>query len=128
MRDRLLAVLLALILAAALGWLWMRDRPPQWASPDVVAQIRQLNHLATVKYTVQKVVGLKEQKQPVGEESILLIVQASVEAGIDLSVMRSDDATIRSDGAVVLRLPPPKILNVSIDEKETKVWDRRKTW
>ena len=32
------------------------------------------------------------------------------------------------DDSVTVRLPPAQILNVSIDEKETKVWDRQKTW
>ena len=31
-------------------------------------------------------------------------------------------------GTVVVRLPPPQVLNVAIDEKNTKVWDRSKTW
>jgi hypothetical protein len=29
---------------------------------------------------------------------------------------------------VRVRLPPARILSVSVDEKETKVWDRQKTW
>jgi hypothetical protein len=128
MHYRRLAIPLALAILALMAWLWTRDRRPRWDSPAVVAQVRQLNQLATVKYTVQKVVGLTEQKQPFGSEAILLIVQASVEAGIDLSNLRSDDVSIRGDGTIVLRLPPPRLLNVSVDEKETKVWDRRKTW
>lgn len=91
-------------------------------------QVQQLNQLATVKYTVQKVIGLEERKQPVGSETILLIIQASVQAGIDLASLQAQDVTLRSDGTVVLKLPPAKILNVSVDEKETKVWDRSKTW
>src|SRR6185295_2205167 len=75
-----------------------------------------------------KVVGLREQKQPLGSEAILLIIQASVQAGIDLASLHADDVTLRSDGTVVVRLPAAKILNVSIDESETKVWDRTKTW
>jgi hypothetical protein len=128
MHYRRLAIPLALAILALMAWLWTRDRRPRWDSPAVVAQVRQLNQLATVKYTVQKVVGLTEQKQPFGSEAILLIVQANVEAGIDLSNLRSDDVSIRGDGTIVLRLPPPRLLNVSVDEKETKVWDRRKTW
>jgi hypothetical protein len=81
-----------------------------------------------VKYTIQKVVGLTEQKQPVGSESILLIVQASVQAGIDLASLGPDDVMVRPDGTVVVLLPAAKILHVSIDETETKVWDRQKTW
>ena len=35
---------------------------------------------------------------------------------------------VRSDGTVVERLSAAKILNISFDEKETRVWDRQKTW
>jgi hypothetical protein len=90
--------------------------------------VRQLNQLATVRYTVQKVVGIKEEKQPVGSESILLVMQARVEAGIDLSSLREQDVFHRPDGALVIRMPDAKILNVAVDEKQTKVWDRTKTW
>lgn len=105
----------------------------QQSKPDldpqaVVAQVRQLNQLATVRYTIQKVIGLREQKQPIGEESILLVMQARVEAGIDLGSLRDQDVTRRPDGALVVRLPIAKILNVAVDEKETKVWNREKTW
>jgi hypothetical protein len=128
-KERGIASVLVLVIALGVFVFIQRDRSgPELDPPAVVAQIRQLNHLATVKYTVQKVVGLKERKQPVGEESILLILQASVEAGIDLGSMRPEDVTRRADGALVLRLPPPKLLNVAVDEKETKVWDREKTW
>jgi hypothetical protein len=102
---------------------WRRIDPP-----SVLAQVQRLNQLATVRYTIQKVIGITEQKQPVGSESILLIVQANVQAGIDLAGMRRDDVMVRPDGTVVVRLPAAKILNVSIDEKETRVWDRQKTW
>jgi hypothetical protein len=129
MRSRRLTAIGATILALGIA-LWFverRDRP-QLDPPAVVAQIQQLNELATVRYTIQKVVGLKEDKVPIGSESILLIMQASVQAGVDLGNMRSSDVTVRSGSTVVLRLPPAQILNVSVDEKETKVWDRQKTW
>src|SRR5579862_89450 len=119
---------IALLISIFIFWISKREGRPRIDPPYVLAQIQRLNQLATVKYTIQKVIGLTEQKQPVGSESILLIVQASVQAGIDLSSLRSDDVVVRPDGAVVLQLPAAKILNVSIDEKETKVWDRYKTW
>ncbi len=117
-------------LLMVLAVFWYRERPgrPRVDPPSILLQVQQLNQLATVKYTVQKVVGLTEQKQPVGSEAILLIIQASVQAGIDLASLREEDVTVRPDGTVVLRLPPAKILNVTIDEAETKVWDRSKTW
>jgi hypothetical protein len=94
----------------------------------VVAQVQRLNELATVKYTIQKIVDLTEEKYPVGSESILLVVQARVRAGVDLGTMRPENVSVERDGSVVVRLPPAQIFDVSIDEKETKVWDRRKTW
>ena len=121
------AVLLAL-LAAGLGY-WLGHRA--WTSPAdpaVVAQIQRLNQLTTVRYTVQKVVGIREPKEPVGEESILLIVQATVDAGIQLDKLTESDVTKRSDGTLVVRIPRAEILNVAIDENSTKVWDRQKTW
>lgn len=117
-------LLLAIIVVGMRKW----SSKPEFDSQALVTQVRQLNQLATVRYTVQKVVGIKEQKQPVGEESILLVMQARVEAGIDLSSLSERDITRRGDGAVVIRLPGAKILNVAVDEKETKVWDRNKTW
>jgi hypothetical protein len=55
-------------------------------------------------------------------------MQARVEGGIDLSGLKEEDVFRRADGAVVVRLPEAKILNVAVDENETKVWDRAKTW
>jgi hypothetical protein len=124
-RAPLAAALVIIVIFIAL---WIRDRRPQLDRPDILTRVQQLNRLTTVRYTIQKVVGLTDQKYPVGSESILLIMQANVDAGIDLASMHQDDVTKLPDGTVVLHLPEPKLLNVFIDEKETKVWDRQKTW
>jgi hypothetical protein len=121
--------IVALVFVAAIATLWFSRRErPQLDSPGLLMQVRQLSQLATVQYTIQKVIGLTEDKQPVGSESILLIIQANVQAGVDLANLRGEDATVYPDKTVALRLPRAKILNLFIDEKETKVWDRQKTW
>jgi hypothetical protein len=97
-------------------------------APAVVKEISQLNELVTVRYSVEKVVGMKEEKSPVGEESILLLVQGKVLAGIDLSGLTANDVTIRARNQVVIRLAQPHIEETFLDEKYTKVWDRRITW
>jgi hypothetical protein len=117
--------LIAIVIAAAFFLNRRSNTAPEPAA--VVAQIQHLNQLATVRYTVQKVVGIREPKYPVGEESILLVVQARVEAGVDLSQLTARQVEVERD-RVLVRLPPPQILSVSIDERETKVWDRTKTW
>jgi Protein of unknown function (DUF4230) len=122
--------ILFVLIAVGVAWWLVRRAPPapRLDPPAILTQVRQLNQLASVKYTVQKVVAIREQKQPVGSESILLILQASVEAGVDLAALRPEDVSIGSDGAVEIRHPHAQILHVSVDEKETKVWDRQKTW
>ncbi len=95
---------------------------------SVVHQIQRLNELVSVKYTVQKVVGLEEQKVPFGSEKLLLFVQAEVLAGIDLSKLAAEDIKWLPGKRMQLTLPPPKIEHVVIDDKETKVWDRQITW
>jgi hypothetical protein len=127
-KSRVTGIALALLIGIAIFWISRRERRPRLDPPSVLAQVQQLNQLATVSYTIQKVIGLTEQKQPIGSESILLIIQANVQAGVDLASLRSDDITRRPDGTLVLRLPIAKVFRVSIDEKETKVWDRQKTW
>ena len=88
------------------------------------------NELVTVKYSIQKVIGLKEEKPPVGlgSEQVLLMVQADVLGGIDLAAMSTNDVQVAADGSVTAKLPPPKVMHVYVDEKQTRVWDRSKTW
>src|SRR5437588_12796063 len=102
--SRQVAIAAVLIVAVLVIWMWRRERRPELDSPAVLVRVQQLSQLATVKYTVQKVVGLRDQKVPVGSESILLIMQANVEAGIDLASMHSSDVAVRPDGGVVLQL------------------------
>ena len=96
--------------------------------PSVVAQIRNLSQLVTVKYTIQKAIALEEQKVPFGTERLMLFVQAEVAAGLDLSHLRDDDIKVQRDGAILVSLPPADITGVEIDDKLTRVWDRSITW
>jgi hypothetical protein len=94
----------------------------------VVHEIQRLNELVSVKYTIQKVVGLEEQKSPFGSEKLLLFVQAEVLGGIDLAALAAGDVKLWGDKRIEVTLPPPKIVHIVIDDKTTKVWDRRITW
>jgi hypothetical protein len=131
MSKRALAILA--IIAGVLGTLTVQ----RWVLPSairrtadlaaVLQEIRRLNELITVRYRIQKVIGLEEKKIPVGAEKLLLIVQADVLAGVDL--MSLDQNSVRKTGdAIAVKLPEPQILHVVIDEKNTRVWDRQVTW
>ena len=105
-----------------------RSELKRFDAPALVTQVRSLNQLTTVRYTIQRVVGLKELKDPVGEESLLLMVQGEVLAGVDLADLTQSDIKYLSYDTVRIHLPAPKILEAFIDEKNTNVWDRHITW
>src|SRR5271165_223685 len=81
-------------------------------SPAIVREIQSLSELVSVKYTVQKVVGLEEKKTPVGAEKLLLIVQAEVLAGVDLSQMTPGSIKILPRDGIQLALPPARIFHI----------------
>jgi hypothetical protein len=97
-------------------------------APAMVREIQGLSELVSVKYTVQKVVGLEEKKTPVGAEKLLLIVQAEVLAGVDLSKVTPGSIKIFAGDNIKVALPAAQIFHLVIDDKETKVWDRQITW
>jgi hypothetical protein len=130
MRLRWLAagfLLAALLFLGLRRWGVGGDVRETLSPPSVVKEIQQLNSLVTVKYVVQKAIGLEEKKLPFGTERILLIVQAEVLGGVELDKLTAYHVT--SDGArYTIALPTPKILHLVIDDKETRVWDRSVTW
>jgi hypothetical protein len=123
------AALLAAVLAFFAGrYLTMSGGIQRTADPAaVVREIKALQELVTVKYRVQKVIGLEEQKFPVGAEKLLLIVQADVLAGVDLVTFSESDVSRRGD-TVFVKLPQARILHIVVDEKSTRTWDRQVTW
>jgi len=135
-------LLVAAALVAGIGLARYGDRVPWLAdlmgeptqtTESTVLGIRRLNELATAEMTAQLVVT--EQKdvrifsQPLprfltGQE-VLLIARGEVEAGIDLDELREDD--VRANGKrVTVDLPKARILDTSLDEDKTKLydWDR----
>lgn len=127
-RWKLVALISSAIAAACVLLLIIGRRGRSFDPGMIVSEIRPLNQLTTVRYTVQRVIGIKEPKQPFGEESLLLMVQGDVLAGVNLAEFTQNDVTFVNDHAVFVHLPQPAILETFIDEKNTKVWDRQITW
>ena len=109
---------------APAGGFLHRDLDPA----SVVHEVQRLSDLVTVRYVIEKVVGLSEEKQPVGSESILLMVQGKVLAGVDLNEFNQYNVETLKGHDAVIRMPAPKIMEAFLDEKNTKVWDRSITW
>lgn len=117
----------ALAIACAV-YLFVTRRTTRYDTATIVHEIRPLNQLTTVRYSIQRVIGIKEAKQPFGEESLLLMVQGEVLAGVNLADFNQSDIHFVDDRTVFVHLPDPAILQTFIDEKNTKVWDRQITW
>jgi hypothetical protein len=117
----LVVLVLGLLLFTRLG-------PGSLDGGSVLTQVKKLDQLVTVKYSIQRIVGIKEEHQPVGEESILLMVEGQVLAGVDLSSLTSGDIRMTSGRHASVLVPRAKIMHVFLDEQKVKVWDRRITW
>lgn len=121
----LFGLTLGLIVGPRLSRSWFQATSD---SAGVLREVRLLKELVTVRYTIQKVTGLRQDAVPFGSESILLIVQAKVLGGVDLGELTERDTRIQDRHHVAIFLPPPQILHIYLDEKQTRVWDRTKTW
>jgi hypothetical protein len=98
-------------------------------SPSVITQIKQLKQLVTVRYSIQRVVGITEPKEPFGSESILLMVGGEALAGVDLASLNPNDVVLSgSSDKVLIALPSAKLFDTYLDEKQIKVWDHHITW
>ena len=106
----------------------LEDRPPRTTTgPVVVEGIQELDQLATVRWTESVLVtresGGTDLERTLTGERVLLVATGDVEAGVSLAELGEDD--VRVDGeALTIRLPDPEILSVSLDEEETRVYDR----
>ena len=116
-----------LTLVAVFGYLHFSRRSVD--EPAMVLRIQQLKQLVTVRYSIQRVVGLTEPKEPFGSESILLMVGGEALAGVDLAHLTPNDVVLsRGNYKVLIALPPARLLDVYLDEKQIKIWDRHVTW
>ena len=104
------------------------EKPPRTTTgPVVVEGVRELDQLATVRWT-ESVPVTRESGGDVWErvfdgEKVLLIATGNVEAGVDLGDIREDDVSVKGD-VVTIDLPEAEILSASLDEETTRVYDR----
>lgn len=120
---------LALLVCNFAALHWRAVFGPRWLDSNaIITQVKPLKQLVTVRYSIQRVVGLREPKVPLGEESILLMVEGEALAGVDLEGVTSRDIRYSGSRAVTITLPHAKLFNVFLNEKYTKVWDRQITW
>lgn len=84
--------------------------PRKKAAPQLSARtLKDLAELATVEYSVTKIVSYKDVAW-YGDRKILFETAATVKAGIDLNELTDGDIQLEDDKAVTVTLPRPKIL------------------
>src|SRR3954451_4347371 len=96
---------------------------------SVVTRVRSLARLETAAMHVANVSTLKQGynllPDKLAGDTITLYAAGDVIAGIDLSTIQQRDVRREPDGTLVMRLPPSQLLVSRLDNRETRVLDRR---
>lgn len=96
----------------------------------VIKEMRALQRLETASFTIEKIIdggttGNNVFQQFLFGDKILLIAHGQVIAGFDLSQISDQDLEINGTELKVT-LPKPQILVSTLDNTQTKVYDRQK--
>ena len=91
------------------------------APEPTIFTLREMSDLATVEYTVTKIIKASDDKtwfKP-GERKILMSCQANIKAGIDMSAI-NEHSFIINEKMIHVTLPQPKIVSFSIPPESIK--------
>ena len=95
--------------------------------PTVIRQIRALQRLETVSYTMDKIIS-GERENPVlpaflAGDKLLLVVHGEVIAGVDLSKLQANDVVVNGR-SVTIHLPQAEVFTTRLDSAKTRVYSR----
>lgn len=100
------------------------------SGPDraaVIKQVETLSRFETTSFGIDKIIELGTDYNQLKEfffgDKILLVAHGKVIAGLDLSTMEEEDFSGSGD-SITVKLPPPQILETSLDNNSTRVYDR----
>lgn len=117
------------ILVLVIGFLVIRTFTPKYNDTAVVEHIRSLNRWETTSYSIEKIIdqgtsGNVFERFLFGNR-VLLIAHGEVTGGFDLTTLKSDSIKIIGS-AITVDMPAPMVLATSLNESETRVYDRQK--
>ena len=96
-------------------------------SAAVVKQMQALNRYETTSFTIEKIIDAGTTGNILNQlffgDKLLLIAHGKVVAGFDFSKLTGSSVRI-SGTTVILNLPAPEILLTTLDESQTRVYDR----
>jgi hypothetical protein len=97
------------------------------SSQTVIKQIQSLNRLETASFTIEKIIDAHTNgnafQQFLFGDKLLLIAEGKVIAGFDLSQVKSSDVHVNGT-TLQVTLPKPEILTTTLDNQNTRVYDR----
>jgi len=134
--------LLSIVVALALGWFIARRGIGATTSPEthserlaptdtVLVAVRNLARLESVAFHMERVIDLKQRQVRMfgmveTQDAILLVAAGDVSAGLDLSKLKPGDVQVHpTTHSVLMRLPPPELLSVRLDNERTYVHSRK---
>lgn len=94
----------------------------------VITQMKNASELTTAIYTVEAVIPVSQQNQPVlgfiplEDTKLLYIANGRIRAGIDLQKLKPEDVEIVGN-IITIHLPPPEILEKTLDPERSGVYD-----
>jgi hypothetical protein len=95
----------------------------------VINQIRGASDLTTAIFVMEAVVPTQQDwalgNWTVGSSKLLYIAHGEVRAGVDLSKIQAQNIVVKGE-TIVIRLPPPQILDRKIDVNRSRVYNYEK--
>ena len=133
---------LALVLAGVIAAAWIVARRVEQIATHAVTQkeetvdlgtlvtrVRDLNRLETANMRVVNVSTIRQSydliPNALAGDELTLYAAGDVIAGVDLSLLKTEDVRREPDGTVVVRLPPPQLLVSRLDNRASHVIARR---
>ena len=94
----------------------------------IITEVKALGRLETSKYMMSTIIDLKREpatvwEQIFGADSLLLLAEGEVVAGIDMTQITTQDTVVQGD-YVSITLPKPEILYSKVDNNRTYVYER----
>jgi len=106
--------------------LFPQPTPTVKVLPPALEQVRAMARLETTAYYLSTVIAVERPATwPGTGQRLLLVAHGRVVAGVDLSQVQQADVQV-TDERVIVRLPKPEILSVSLIESNTYVYDYEK--
>jgi hypothetical protein len=134
-----ISLLVVVVIVALVGRAWwsaatppatptLAPTPTVFSSSTVIQQVQRLSRLETSSYAIQTVVTAERPGGflGIGQQKVLIIVQGTVIAGVDLGKLRPQDVTVSADGKrVKVKMPQAEILSRYLDESATQLYDHQ---